>query len=105
MAYVGIARPFYERIHNNLEVLNEVLILLNSYFMLIYSDFVGVVEARYQMGHVNIYIVVALVSVNLGIITSIQGRAAYTSQSVEQPGSTCSVLENAVTLGRTRMLL
>ena len=55
--------------HNRLEVLDEVLILINSYFMLIYSPFVVDEEARYTMGFYNIWIIKALIAVNLVIIT------------------------------------
>lgn len=55
-------------IHNDLEITNEVLILLNSYFMLIFSDMVLDKYARYVMGWANLSIVLLLVIVNLILI-------------------------------------
>ena len=77
MAYTGFAKPFNLPIQNNLEIVNETLILLNSYFMLLYSDFVIDVKARYTMGWSNIGVIVALVCSNLVLMTYIQGRNAY----------------------------
>ena len=68
MAYTGIAKPFAEPIHNRLEILAEVLILINSYFMMLYSPFVVDEEARYTMGFYNIWIIKAHIAVNLVII-------------------------------------
>ena len=38
LAYIGVARPFITRWRNALELLNESLVLLSSYFLFIYSD-------------------------------------------------------------------
>ena len=77
MAYTGLARPFNLPVQNNLEIVNETLILLNSYFMLLYSDFVVDLNTRYITGWSNVGVIIALVCSNLVLMTYIQGRAAY----------------------------
>ena len=39
--YNGNVWPFERRINNRLELTNELCILLNTYFLIIYSDFVS----------------------------------------------------------------
>ena len=74
MAYTGIARPFIEPLQNNLELSNEILTLINSYFMFLFSDFVPDLKAKYHVGWVNIGVIVALVLINMSIITIVQGK-------------------------------
>ena len=74
MAFIGWYRPFELPIHNNLELVNEVIILLNSYFLFIYSDFVGDVYVRYSLGWYNVGAIGALVTVNLLLITLTTGK-------------------------------
>lgn len=68
MMFTGWYRPFIIPIHNDLEITNEVLILMNSYFMLIFSDFVIDKHARYICGWVNLGVICMLVLVNLTLI-------------------------------------
>ena len=42
-----------------MEFANELCILLNTYFMIVYSDFVRDPEARYEMGWYNLGIMIA----------------------------------------------
>ena len=51
-----------------------MLTLLNSYFLFIYSSFVPDVTARYDVGWANIAVIVAIVVVNLAVISAVQGR-------------------------------
>ena len=73
MMFVGIYRPFILPIHNNLELANEILILFNSYFLLIFSDMVLDLHARYFMGWLNLGVIITLIIVNLSIITVTTG--------------------------------
>ena len=66
MIYVGWERPFTSRRDNNLELMNETLILINSYFMFVYSDFVADSNARYDFGWLNIGLVIIIVVANFG---------------------------------------
>ena len=77
LIYTGYVKPFERRIHNKLEIANETLILLNSYFMIIFSDFVPDARNRYAMGWCNLGIIFVLVIVNFGIIGVTIGRRAY----------------------------
>ena len=38
--YQGWVRPFNKSSRNRLEIVNEIFILVNTYFLIIYSDFV-----------------------------------------------------------------
>ena len=71
MLYTGIARPFIGIFHNNLEVVNELLILWNSYFMLLFSDFILNVNTRYMVGWANTGVIVALVVVNIILLSCV----------------------------------
>ena len=68
LMYTGYVKPFQKPLHNRLEISNETLILFNSYFMIIFSNFVPDVEVRYKMGWYNLAVIFGIVIVNLGII-------------------------------------
>ena len=70
--YQGWVKPFKLPLQNRQEMTNEVLILLNTYFLFLYSDFVGKPEVRYQMGWVNVGFLGSMVAINLLIITKEQ---------------------------------
>ena len=57
--YNGDVWPFERKINNRMELANELCILLNTYFMIVYSDFVRSPEARYEMGWYNLVIMIA----------------------------------------------
>ena len=69
MAYTAGSRPFWLPIHSDLEIINETLVLLNSYFLMIYSDFIPDLKTRYTMGWQNIWIISLLVGINLVTIS------------------------------------
>ena len=66
--YNASVLPFDRKINNLLEIANELCILLNSYFTIIYGDFVTSTEGRYKMGWVNLYIMIAQVIASGGIV-------------------------------------
>ena len=68
MLYIGQVKPFVSGFQNNLELSNETLVLVNTYFMIIYSDFVPDPYIRSQMGLVNICILGLMILVNLCLI-------------------------------------
>ena len=84
MAFIGYFRPFELSLQNNLELVNEVIILLNSYFLFIYSDFVGDVYVRYSLGWYNVGAIVTLVAVNLLLITMTTGKKTLFKYKVWQ---------------------
>lgn len=71
LAYTLAVRPFREGFHNALEVCNEMLILLNSYFMILYSNFIVDDHTRYVTGWANIVVMTALVLVNVLVMSTI----------------------------------
>ena len=66
--YNGDVWPFERKINNRMELANELCILLNTYFMIVYSDFVRSPEARYEMGLYNLVIMIAQVLASGGIV-------------------------------------
>ena len=53
---------------NTIEILNELLVLVTTYFMLIFTNFVNDVQARYYFGFaLNSYILI-IVTVNIAYI-------------------------------------
>ena len=68
LIYIGYVRPYVTPVQNRVELLNETLILINTYFMIIYSDFVLDPYARSQMGDVNNGILALMILINLFII-------------------------------------
>ena len=49
--------------------MNETFILCNTYHMIVYSDFVPNVEARYQVGWFNIGLVGIMLLINVFVIS------------------------------------
>ena len=64
--------PFATPIQNSIELTNETLILINTYFMIIYSDFVPDPYTRSLMGDVNNAILALMILINLFIIVKSQ---------------------------------
>ena len=75
--YVGLVWPFDRRINNRLELANELCILLNTYFLIVYSDFVPDAYARYQMGWYNLVIMIAQVIISGSLVVINQGYSVY----------------------------
>ena len=84
--------PFDEPALNRLEMFNEATIVINSYFMFLYSDGqllqdnpgypehdekIIDVEARSQVGWANVGCLVIIVLVNMGVILSAQIVVIY----------------------------
>ena len=46
------------------ECLNEFFILISSYFLILFSDFVPDVETRYFYGDVLMYILIAVIAID-----------------------------------------
>ena len=69
MLYQGWYTPYKSLAFNKKELTNESFIQLNTYFLIIFSDFVGEAEARYMAGWCNIGFLSLFVLVNLFIIS------------------------------------
>ena len=75
--YQGWYRPYELPKYNEKELLNEVFIQLNIYFLIVYSDFGRVPEAQYTMGWVNIVCLAIMVVFNLLIMLVWQIKTLY----------------------------
>ena len=51
--------------------------MLNTYFLIVYSDFVGSSEARYKMGWFNLAIMITQILISGGLVTINQGYTVY----------------------------
>ena len=77
MFFTGHVKPFKQKHHNVLEIINECLILVNTYFMIIYSGFIPDAHVKYSMGWANLSIIVCMVVVNLIELMAIKGYRVY----------------------------
>ena len=77
MIFTGYFTPFELPYHDKLEIANECLILVNTYFMIIYSGFVQDEHAKYFMGWVNLAIIISMVILNLIELLIIKGYRGY----------------------------
>ena len=66
--YQGWVKPFKGKKRNKLEFTNETLILINTYFLFMYSDFVYSPDVRYQMGWVNLTFLGLMLLINVGMM-------------------------------------
>ena len=71
---IGWIQPFQLPVSNSMEIFNEVLVLISFYFMIIYSEFVPDVEARYNVAWVNICLIVGMVAYNIGFSMRSQAK-------------------------------
>ena len=56
------------QINNRMELANELCILFNMYFIVVYSDFVGDLHARYTMGWYNLVFMLVQVLFSGGLV-------------------------------------
>lgn len=70
MCFVSAARPFESKLLNRVNFLNECLLLLTSYFLLILTDLVPDLEVRERIGWQYLHCLVAVVGLNFTIVFS-----------------------------------
>ena len=75
--YQGMVRPYDLKMQNRLEMFNEVMIMLNCYFLFLFSEFLPDPEVRYQMGWVNIGMLSIMILVNTTIIIFNKCKSMY----------------------------
>ena len=68
MIFQGWFSPYKDPIVNRLELFNEAMIVINTYFLFLYTDFVPSPEDRYTMGWANIGLLSIMVLPNLAFI-------------------------------------
>ena len=65
--YIGGVRPFKIRAQNSVEILNEYQFSVICYFMVVFTDFIKLVD-RYQMGFIQIALIVVFFLVNMTVV-------------------------------------
>jgi hypothetical protein len=65
MIIIGLGRPHETVRQNSIEVINEFLTCIATYHLVPFSDMVGNVETKYQMGYSMIYTVGSIMLFNL----------------------------------------
>ena len=64
----GIVRPFDHVFDNKFELMNESFMMMSTYFLLGFSNFIPDPYARYTIGWLNIGFFLIMLSSNIGII-------------------------------------
>ena len=72
--YQGWHRPLSKAGYNKKELVNEILIQINTYFLLTYSDFFPDRKVRYSIGYTNVGCLGLVVLFNLVYIGQAQVR-------------------------------
>jgi len=67
--YLADSMPMEAKYLNQLELMNEITMLYFNYFFFLFTDFVGSVETRYSMGKLYIYFSLAVISINVSLIS------------------------------------
>ena len=75
MAFQGHVKPYSTPSQNNLEFLNEILTLICTYGLIIFTDFVPEASARYKSGWVLIGLTLSILAINMIVLlyTSLTG--------------------------------
>jgi len=68
LMYIFNAMPFELRNLNYLEIFNECFILLISYLLLGFSDWIQDVDSKIALGYVLTYLILLNIGINLSII-------------------------------------
>ena len=68
LIYQGWYRPYSRPVFNYKELTNEFFIQLNTYYLIVYSEFVINAETRYTMGWANIGCLAIMILFNLTLI-------------------------------------
>lgn len=68
MIYTGYMRPYEKKTTNTMELINETITILCSYFLIIFSGFVAHPEARFLSGWPLIGLITMLIALNMAVI-------------------------------------
>lgn len=68
--YILDSKPMASPFNNQIEVVNEVNMLVFSYFYILFTQFVDDIETRYELGYVFIGVVSFILIVNVSLISS-----------------------------------
>ena len=68
MIFQGIVRPYEMTTQNRMEMFDEIMIMLNCYFLFMFTEYMPDRELRYTLGWVNIGFLATLLLVNMLVI-------------------------------------
>ena len=68
MAFQGQVKPYTTSSQNNLELINEILTLICTYGLIIFTDFVPEANARYNSGWVLIGLTLLILVINMIVL-------------------------------------
>ena len=77
MSYTTYVMPFSIRRSNYQETFNEIIVLLCSYHLFVFTEWVYDVDQRYRMGWSLLCLVVFLLVTNIGILAFVSLKRAY----------------------------
>ena len=60
--------PMNSRLLNAMECLNQLFVLLCSYFLLLFTDLIPQVETRYVLGEVLMYIMIVVITFDFLVV-------------------------------------
>ena len=66
--YVSNFKPMASRFLNRIELFNEAFIILSSYWLILFSDFVADINLRRQLGLLHLYSTTGYIGINLVFI-------------------------------------
>jgi len=64
ISFLISVKPFSEPFLNRIEIFNEMALLVSSYFMFLFTDFVEDAQLRSKLGWAYIGIIAAMIGVN-----------------------------------------
>lgn len=79
MVFTGYVRPFDEKFINNLELLNEILTLLATYSLVLFTHMVPDAVVRYDFGWYIIAVTLMTLLINLGVLLGTGIKNALTA--------------------------
>jgi hypothetical protein len=77
MIYQGINMPLECRFDNRLELANQFILGLSSFYMNLFTDFVPSQESKYEFAKHMLFFVFVLCSINILIILYFSGHSFY----------------------------
>ena len=68
MGYIGYYKPFEEKYMNNLEIFNELCIVIVSYHLYLFTNYIGDPLLQYNIGWSIVGTTIGNILVNMGVI-------------------------------------
>ena len=61
-------KPMLTKLMNYIEIINEILIIISIYFMMIFTNWIDDIELRYSLGFSLIHVILFVVCCNMVVI-------------------------------------